>query len=168
MMSIFFARIISPSRTLSIILVLIGLWGFGWLTFAPVLHHQFTHFDDNFQVTENPFIQSLEWDKLVGIFRTSVLGVYSPLATLSFALEYRFFGLDPFIFHLDNLLLHLAVSSLVFCFFLRLGLPLRAAALGALLFGIHPLKVESVAWVTERKDVLFSFFYIHEKSCYCN
>lgn len=159
-MSTFFARSFLSSRIQKAVLVVSGLWILVFWTFHPVVNHQFTHFDDQYQVTENPLIRDLEWDQVTEIFRTSVLGVYSPLATLSFALEYRFFGLDPFIYHLNNLLLHLGVTGLVFYFFLRIGSSWRTAALGALLFAVHPMKVESVAWVTERKDVLFAFFYM--------
>jgi len=69
-------------------------------------------------------------------------------------------GYNPFLYHLDNLLLHLAVVAMVFFFFKKMGLSETAAAIGALFFGIHPLHVESVAWVTERKDVLYAFFYM--------
>jgi len=71
-----------------------------------------------------------------------------------------FFGRDPFVYHLDNLLLHLAVVAFIFWLGLRLGLSALGSGAAALLFGIHPLHVESVAWVTERKDVLYSFFYM--------
>ena len=86
--------------------------------------------------------------------------VYIPLTLFSFALEYHFFGHNPFIYHFTNLLLHMIVTGLIFLFSLRIGANLRAAFLGALLFGLHPMHVESVAWISERKDVLYAFFYM--------
>src|SRR5206468_290810 len=70
------------------------------------------------------------------------------------------FGLNPRVFHFNNLLLHLICVALVFYFLLKLKVSVWGAALGALLFGIHPMRVESVAWITERKDLLFGAFYL--------
>ena len=84
--------------------------------------------------------------------------IYIPLTTLSFAFEHYFFGYNPFVIHLTNLILHLLVTALVFFLAMQLRLPLIARGIAALIFGIHPIHVESVAWVTERKDVLYAFF----------
>lgn len=94
------------------------------------------------------------------MFTRYVNRTYIPLTILSYSLEYKFFKYRPFIYHLDNLLLHLGVVTLIFLLARRWKLSVWAAGLGALLFGIHPMHVESVAWVTERKDVLYSFFYL--------
>ena len=70
------------------------------------------------------------------------------------------FGLDPTVYHVNNVLLHLVCVFFIFRIFRSLNLSSLAAGAGALLFGIHPMRVESVAWVTERKDVLFGAFFL--------
>ncbi len=135
-------------------------------SFYPALNHQITNWDDNFHLTDNPQVQSLSIANLNRIFHSLVYKVYIPLSTLSFALEYHFFKLNPFIYHLDNLLLHLIVVALIFILAQRLGLSVWAASLSAGIFGIHPMHVESVAWITERKDVLYSVFYLTAVLCY--
>lgn len=128
--------------------------------FWPSLFNGFLKNDDPTHLLENVTLRALTWHNLYAMFSSIVNVTYIPLTTLSFAVEYHFFGYEPFVYHLNNLLLHLAVTALVFGFFRRLGLSETAAAIGALVFGIHPLRVESVAWVTERKDVLYAFFYM--------
>jgi tetratricopeptide (TPR) repeat protein len=108
----------------------------------------------------NSDIRELSWLNLKNLFTKTYVKVYVPLSMVSWALEYRLVGLEPFLYFFDNLLLHGAVSVLVFAFALRLGLSRPAAFLGAMLFGVHPIHVESVAWATERKDVLFAVFYL--------
>src|SRR3989338_6618178 len=125
--------------------------------YSPSLRNQFVNWDDDAHFLANPFVQSFN---LQEIFTTTVNGIYIPLTSLSFALEYHFFKAAPFIYHLDNLLLHLAVTVMVFLFCLRGGSSLPAAGEAALIFGPHPVHVESVAWVTERKDVLYALFYM--------
>jgi len=102
----------------------------------------------------------LDLGNIKNIFTGTVNKTYIPLTIFTFALEYHFFGYNPFVFHLNNLILHLAVVVLIFWFARQIGLSPKASAFGALLFGIHPMHVESVAWVTERKDVLYAFFYL--------
>ncbi len=131
-----------------------------FIAFTPSLTHDFTNWDDGIYLINNPLVHSLDIQNIKTIFTNTVSGLYIPLTTLTFALEYHFFQLDPFVYHLNNVLLHLIVTALMFVLILRLGLPLRAAGLAALLFGIHPMHVESVAWVTERKDVLYAIFYL--------
>ena len=136
------------------------------IVFLPSLNNEFVNWDDDKNFYENPYVQnSSNFSKLLentkGIFTTPVIGNYNPLSNFSFAVENAVFGLDkPFYWHLDNLLLHLLCVLLVFRIALALGLNIWASVLCALLFGIHPMRIESVAWVTERKDVLFGAFYL--------
>ena len=141
-------------------LVLIAVLAVVFAVFAPSLSADFVNWDDTVHVYENSLVRSLDARSIGEMFRARVGGVYIPLTLLSFAVEYKFFGYDPFVYPLDNLILHLWVVALVFGLARRLGLGPWTAAAGALLFGIHPMHVESVAWVTERKDVLYSFFYL--------
>ena len=128
--------------------------------FSSALNNQFLNWDDDRMLTENPSVRSLTPGNIQHIFTSTVQRVYIPLSVFSLAVEYAFAGDHPFIYHLDNVLLHLLVTGLIFVFALRMGLSGRAAGWAALLFGIHPMHVESVAWVTERKDVLYSVFYM--------
>src|SRR4051812_40218190 len=88
--------------------------------FAPALRGQFVNFDDDVHVYENPQIRSLAPDNIGRIFSSVVNKTYIPLTTLSYAVEYYFAGLNPFVFHLDNLLLHLAVVGMIFLLARRL------------------------------------------------
>ena len=130
------------------------------LVYLPSLNSGFVNWDDDAHLYENTSVRGLDRGHLEPIFTERVNKTYIPLTVFSYAVEHHFFGLNPFVYHLNNLLLHLAVAALVFVFAGRLGLSVGASGFAALVFAIHPMHVESVAWVTERKDVLYSFFYI--------
>jgi tetratricopeptide (TPR) repeat protein len=130
------------------------------LSFVPSLFNAFVYWDDDAHLLENALATSKDWAAVPLIFQSVVNKTYVPLTILSFNLEHHVFGLNPFLFHLDNLLLHAAVCGLIYRFAQRIGLNRNAALMGALLFGIHPMHVEPVAWVTARKDVLYSLFYL--------
>ncbi|MFH1359538.1 MAG: tetratricopeptide repeat protein [Candidatus Omnitrophota bacterium] len=143
-----------------IIFSLICILVLTFVSFLPTLKNGFLYFDDDTHLIENPQVRSLSVSNIKRIFTSAVNETYIPLSILSFAAEFHFFGYNPHVYHLDNLLIHLTVVALVFWLALRMGLTLRASLLVALLFGIHPMRVESVAWVTERKDVLYAAFYL--------
>jgi len=148
-------------------LVVVGLVTFA--AFAPGLNNQFVY-DDFANLVENPNYRGLGWRNIVWAFTTFHLGHYQPLSWLSLGLDYQIWELDPFGYHLTNLVLHTANALL--CFLLiqlvltRYGGTSRvstirwASVAGALLFAVHPLRVESVSWVTERRDVLSGLFFI--------
>lgn len=132
-----------------------------FIVFLPALNNGFTNWDDGNALTENPMVKKLSPQALHNIFTDRTQGLYIPLVIFSYTLEHHFFGLDPFIYHLNNLLLHVLNTLLVFVMIYLLSKKnLSVAFMTSLLFGIHPLRVESVAWVTERKDVLYAFFYL--------
>jgi tetratricopeptide (TPR) repeat protein len=135
--------------------------------FYPSLDNGFIHWDDKPHLLENPTVMTLDGPHLIRHFTSTVNNTYIPLTTLSFALEYSLVGANPFVYHLDNLLLHLTVVALVFWLGGLWGLSLPGRMLAALLFGIHPMHVESVVWVTERKDVLYAVFYLLAVVNYC-
>ena len=145
-----------PKTALYFILVFLIVF----LIFLPSLHNDFINWDDPEYLLNNPHVRTLTLANIRNIFTTTVLGSYHPLTTLSFALQYHFIKLNPYFYHLWNLILHAINAVVVLWLIYLLSGHWRIALLGALLFGIHPLRVESVAWVTERKDVLFSFFYL--------
>jgi len=132
---------------------------------ARGLGGQFLQWDDYGHITQNPAIRSLSPANLWSMFTEPAAKLYVPLTWLSFAIDYQVWGHDPFGYHLTNLLLHVANTLLVLLLALRLlqgrfKHAQAAAVLTAAIFGAHPLRVESVAWVTERKDLLFAFFYL--------
>jgi hypothetical protein len=105
-------------------LVLVAVIAAYW----PSLFIGFASWDDNIHLVENEIIRTLTWASLKTMFTTDVSLVYIPLTSLSFSLEYHFFGYNPFIYHLDNLLLHLGVVALIFVFAGRLTSSLTVAA----------------------------------------
>lgn len=125
--------------------------------FIPSVKYEFTNWDDDINIYENRNVTNFN---VKGIFTDRVNGNYNPLSNLSMAIDYQLTDGDPWLLHLNNVLLHLACTILVFIILKRMGLSLMVTFLVTLLFGIHPFRVESVAWVTERKDVLFGFFYL--------
>ncbi len=137
-----------------------------FVIYLPSLNNGFVNWDDQVNIYENPYITGISnWGNFLenvrGIFSTHVAGNYNPLPILSFAIEKILYGFDhPGLFHLNNIILHLICVFLVFRIASALGLKLLPAIFCALLFGIHPMRVESVAWVTERKDVLYGTFYL--------
>ncbi len=154
------------SRTTPIAFICIFLVTF--FVYSPTLRNDFVNWDDDVHLLDNPFVHALDGKHIAAIFLSTVNDIYIPLTTLSFAIEYHFFRSWPLIYHLDNCILHGLVTSMVLLFALRCGLTLRASVIAALIFGLHPIHVESVAWVTERKDVLYSFFYMLALLLYCD
>ncbi|HOX22720.1 MAG TPA: hypothetical protein PLL10_04585, partial [Elusimicrobiales bacterium] len=131
-----------------------------FLALYPCLGNGFTNWDDGTYLLDNPWVLSLESGNFVRIFSSLHQGLYKPLVFVTFALEHYFFGFNPFVYHAVNLAFHLANCALVFLLVERLSASWSAAFVTALLFGIHPMHVESVAWVSERKDMLYSFFFL--------
>src|SRR2546429_162818 len=149
--------------------VLIALVTFA--AFLPTLQNQFVTWDDATNFLENAHYRGLGWTHIRWMWTTH-LGHYIPLTWMTFGLDYRLWGMNPFGYHLTSLLLH-AANAVVFFFvvhrILTLALPSPSergralavsAGFAALVFAIHPLRVESVAWVTERRDVLSGLFYL--------
>lgn len=130
------------------------------LPFLSALRNGFVNWDDHQFITNNPNIRSLAPANLRAMFTSFVEGNYIPLTQLSFAVNYRLHGLAPGGYHLANVLLHAVNAGLVLLLLLRAKAPAPWAAAGALLFAWHPMRVESVVWATERKDVLFACFYL--------
>jgi tetratricopeptide (TPR) repeat protein len=128
--------------------------------FLPSIHDGFTDWDDPFYVTDQPLIRDLSPAGLRAVFTTFVEGNYHPLTMASFAVDYHFWKLDPRGYHIENIALHVLVTLLVFGFILLLTRSRAMSAITAPFFGIHPLHVESVAWVSGRKDLLYALFYV--------
>jgi len=124
----------------------------------PVLKNGFVNWDDEYYVVSNALLRGPQW---IGILTRPVVSNYHPLTVLSLAANYAISGTEPWSYLLFNLLLHLANTVVVFWFAYLLSDKKRWVALfTALLFGIHPMHVESVAWISERKDVLYTLFFL--------
>ncbi|HWY97783.1 MAG TPA: hypothetical protein VNY36_01750, partial [Bacteroidia bacterium] len=131
------------------------------ICFSNAFKNDFTNWDDVQYVTENNLLKSLSWDNIKAIFSNlSIMGNYHPLAIVSLAIDYHFTKLNAQGFHTTSIIIHLLNVALVFFFVQLLTKKPSIAFITALLFGIHPMHVESVAWVAERKDVLYVFFYM--------
>lgn len=139
--------------------LLLSLIALTFLVYLRVVWHDFINFDDDVFVYENPMVAAgLTAEGIRWAFTTAHEVNWIPLSWLSHMLDVQLFGMNPGPHHLVNLLLHLGSTSLLYLFLSRTtGFPLRSGAV-ALLFALHPLHVESVAWVAERKDVLSAFF----------
>ena len=144
-----------------------------------MLQNGFVNWDDEANLLQNRNYRGLGWAQLRWMFTTFYGGHYQPLAWVSFGMDYLLWGTEPFGYHLTNLLFH-AANAVLFYFFAReilvaalnqsasanSLLMMLAAGLSALLFAIHPLRVESVAWATERRDVLSGTFLLSCVLCY--
>jgi len=132
--------------------------GIGLLVMFPMLNNGFTNWDDEFYVQNN---QLLRGPDFAGIFTQAVNDNYHPLTILSLVPNFMISGLSPFSYLLINLFLHLANTILVFYFIWLISARNEwVAMLTAIIFAIHPMHVESVAWVSERKDVLYTLFFL--------
>lgn len=141
------------------------------LLYLPALRCGFVHIDDPEYVLNNPLIRQLDLGTVISAFTQTPVGWWMPLTWISFAIDYRFWGLNPSGYHLTNILLHAVNSALVVLIADRLlkgrGEKSREESylypaillFAGLFFGAHPLRVESVAWITERKDVLNGLFF---------
>ena len=129
--------------------------------FWQVRGDDFLNYDDNGYVTENPHVQAgLNWEGIKWAFTASYFGNWHPLTWLSHMLDCQIYGSKPGGHHFTNVLLHIANTLLLFLVFNRMTRRLWPSAFVAALFALHPLHVESVAWVAERKDVLSTFFWM--------
>ncbi len=142
----------TPEKILALVLLAVCV------VFSPCLKAGFTNWDDPVLLLENPVVSQPLFSNLPALLTTSTEGRYYPLTIFSYQLEHQFFGYEPRIYHLNNLFLHLANTTLVFYLLVFLDLPVFTAAFAALFFGIHPLQVEAVLWVSGRKDLLSAFF----------
>lgn len=139
---------------------LIGILILAAFIFSPALQNEFVNWDDRVYVTENQVITKIPFTNLPEIFAEKINSFNVPLTLLSFQIEYYFFELNPKIYHFDNIILHLLNIVLVFYFFKKLSQNQNLSLIITLLFALHPMNVESVAWVTERKDLLYTAFML--------
>jgi tetratricopeptide (TPR) repeat protein len=144
--------------TVAICGVLVGIT---WLVFAQTLRHQFVTYDDPQYVYANPEVSAgLSLSRMTWAFTHTIAGNWHPLTTISHMLDCQLYGLDPAGHHFTNVLFHTIAAVLLFLVLQQMTGSLWRSAFVAGLFAIHPLHVESVAWVSERKDVLSAIFFM--------
>lgn len=152
----------SIKLSLCLLLLLITL-----AVFWPVKNYDFIHYDDDLYILTNPRVQDgLTIESMKWAFTSTHTGNWYPLTWLSLMLDYELYGLNPAGYHWTNLLFHIANTLLLFFLFSRMTGSIWKSAFVAALFALHPLHVESVAWISERKDVLCTFFWILTMSSY--
>jgi Tfp pilus assembly protein PilF len=140
------------------------------VVFAHALYNEFVQWDDPINLINNPNYRGLGWAQIRWMLTATLMGHYIPLTWLTFGLDYVVWGMEPAGYHFTNLVIHAANVVLVFLLGRRLlarALPWATAvetragaAVAALFFGIHPLRAESVAWATERRDVLSGLMFL--------
>jgi tetratricopeptide (TPR) repeat protein len=147
--------------------------------FFPAFWNQFVEWDDYDNLVNNAHYRGLGWSQLRWMWTTFHMGPYQPLSWMTLGLDYLIWGMNPLGYHLTNVILHTG-NAVLFYFICRRLLLIAlsvtenersrkvslSAAFAALFFAIHPLRVESVAWATERRDVLSGFFFLWTLYCY--
>lgn len=129
------------------------------IVFSPTLHNGFINWDDGEYVVNNLDIKELTLNNIVRVFSSSYASNYQPLTMITYMVEFKLFKLNPLGYHFTNYLLHIVNCLIVFALIYSLSRKYLISLIVVLLFAIHPLRVESVAWVAERKDLLSALFY---------
>jgi len=149
--------------------ILAAIIAFAAIVHSTSINNDFTNYDDDKNITENIDITGLSANNIKTFFTKDYMGVYVPVTMLSYAVDYKLWGMDAHKFHLTSLIIHLLNVCLVFYLILLIlnlqsrnfGIEgLTVATVTALLFSIHPINVEGIAWLTSRSSLLYSFFYL--------
>jgi tetratricopeptide (TPR) repeat protein len=149
-------------RQTAVVVAICGvLVGITWLVFGQTIRHQFVTYDDPQYVYANPEVcAGLSVSRIIWAFTHTIAGNWHPLTTISHMLDCQLYGLDPAGHHFTNVLFHTIAAVLLFLVLRQMTGSLWRSAFVAALFAIHPLHVESVAWISERKDVLSAIFFM--------
>ena len=132
-----------------------------WAVFGQTLGYEFVNYDDPGNVSDNPTVRNgLSWRGVVWAFTHTQVGHWDPLTTISHMADCQIYGHDPMGHHLTNVVLHAVSAMLLFLLLRELTSAFWRSAFVAAIFAVHPLRVESVAWITERKDVLSGLFFL--------
>jgi len=142
--------------------IIIGAFGI----YATGFSNQLTNWDDTAYLTDNYFIRDFSWKGIKELFTSFYIGNYHPLTMLSYMIEYHFVELNPRLYIVNNVIIHLCNVAAVWwlCRLWKLAAwtPLTVAAL----FALHPMRAESVIWISERKDVLYGLFFLLAMICH--
>src|SRR5881227_556777 len=154
-------------QTAVIVVICAVLVGITWFVFAQTVRHQFVTYDDPQYVYANPDVSAgVSLRRISWAFTHTIAGNWQPLTTISHMLDCQLYGLDPSGHHFTNVLLHTIAVVLLFLVLQQMTGSLWRSAFVAAVFAIHPLHVESVAWVSERKDVLSAVFFMLTLAAY--
>jgi tetratricopeptide (TPR) repeat protein len=146
----------NPNIVIATLLVVVIL-----LAYSPVFTAGFVNYDDDLYVKNDPVVKDgLKTDGIIQCFTKPYEANWIPLTRLTYMVEHQLFGENSFIYHLNNLILHIANTLLLYFLLIKLTGARRRSAFVAGLFALHPLHVESVAWIAERKDVLSTLFWL--------
>ena len=130
------------------------------ISFSPLFNADFLEWDDRDYITKNPSIQSLSLYNIKLFFSKSYLGNYHPLTMVSYSFDYLIGKGNPFYFHITNILLHIFNTYVIYIIARLVSKNRIIAIVTCLLFATHPLSVESVGWISERKNLLYTFFFL--------
>lgn len=130
------------------------------ISFSPLFNADFLEWDDRDYITKNPSIQSLSLYNIKLFFSKSYLGNYHPLTMVSYSFDYLIGKGNPFYFHITNILLHIFNTYVIYIIVRLISKNRIIAIVTCLLFATHPLSVESVGWIAERKNLLYTFFFL--------
>lgn len=133
---------------------------FFFMLYARSLPYPFLNYDDDMYLYDNPLVTNFDISKIPLIFSTEQQANFSPMVTLSFALEHKIWGLNPGGYRLGSFILHSGTILLLYLLILRLFSDKILAALVTLMFAVHPLRIEALVWLSSRKDSLFGFFLL--------
>jgi tetratricopeptide (TPR) repeat protein len=149
------SNILSSNKLFVVIIIFITA-----LSFSTAINNEFTSWDDNYYVVGNRYIKDFSKEGITKLWteRTGLGG--TRLTLTSFMIDYKLWGLNPKLYHAENVLWHILNSVLLFFLITRLIKKKNIAFVTAILFAVHPMHVESVAWIAERKDVLYTFFLL--------
>lgn len=142
------------------ILLLAGIVILTFIIYSRSIQYDFVNWDDPATVYENKDITAFSAENLKKIFTSSYVGMYQPVTTLLYSAEYTIYKLNPTGYHLTGLILHFLNLILVFFLVIHLTGNKTVSFIVSLLFAIHPMHVESVAWVSERKDLVYTLFFL--------
>lgn len=138
------------------------------VVYSRSLFNGFADLDDNNYILYNPYLKNFDFNAIINIFSSFYFGNYHPFTTLTYLFEYHLYGLNPFPYHLLNAFLHIVNVFLVYKLTRNLSGQILTAVFVSALFALHPMHVESVAWISERKDVLYTAFYLSSLLAYLN
>ena len=131
------------------------------IIYFPSLNNEFVNWDDDLYITDNVKVVHLNAESIKSFFTEAIAANYHPITMLSLAIDYQLVGQNPSWYRAVNILLHLLNTILVFYFaYVISGRKKEIGLITALLFAVHPMHVESVVWIAERKDVLYTFFFM--------
>ena len=135
--------------------------------YGRILGHDFINLDDPWYISLNPAVAGFTWQHIKEVFSSFYIGNYAPVQMLSYMLDYTLWGMQPGGFFLANIVIHIANGLMVYRLFLRFHGNRLFATVATGIFLLHPVQVESVAWVAQRKNLLAMLFFLVAWECYC-